>query len=119
MKTLRNSRHIARFMLVWFALFLGVAVASPLLHLQSGQMVCSTQGITKVVSAYDHDSAPVADQLLECPLCAGIGAPPPFALLDLRAELRPLGQPLLTAEAALSTSATAAPPPARGPPASL
>lgn len=44
MHRLRQARFLARLVLAWFALPLGVALASPLVQPQSLEMVCSGGG---------------------------------------------------------------------------
>ena len=87
LQTLRNAHLITRFVLVWFALFIGVAVASPLVKPQSSQMVCSAMGGMKLVQA-DAAGADVDGVLshtaLDCPACLPLIAPP---VVDLLAPL--------------------------------
>ncbi len=77
MHALRNAHFIARLVLVWFALSLGVAVASPLVAPKSMELVCSSAGAVKWVFAGD-DSPRTAQghSTLDCPLCASLSAPP-------------------------------------------
>ena len=44
LQSLRNAPHLTRLVLVWFALFVGVAVASPLVNPEGVQLVCTTAG---------------------------------------------------------------------------
>jgi hypothetical protein len=84
LQTLRNAHRITRFVLVWFALFIGVAVASPWVKPQSSQMVCSAMGDMKLVTvdaAGDDVGAPVAHTALDCPACLPLNAPPVADLL--------------------------------------
>jgi len=115
MQHLRNANYLARFMLVWFALYLGVAIASPLVNPQGTQLVCSASGTMKVVSATGDAGAPNSGNTLDCPLCAGVGAPPPLDLVAFDAT-SPLAYALQSIASAHIATATAAPPPARGPP---
>ena len=41
MQALRNASFLARLVLAWFALAIGVAVASPVLKTQSFELICS------------------------------------------------------------------------------
>jgi hypothetical protein len=115
MQLLRNAHYLARFVLVWFALFLGVATASPIVNPNPTQLVCSASGTMKVVSTGDDLDGTATGHALECPLCTGIGAPPPLALVafDIAQPLAYTAQSIASARIA---SATAAPLPARGPP---
>ena len=49
MHTLRNSKLIAKLVLVWFALFLSSAIASTVINPDSLQMVCTASGGMKMV----------------------------------------------------------------------
>lgn len=115
LQTLRNARWITRLVLVWFALFLGAAVASPLVKPDSTQMVCSAMGGMKLVNVdADPDSPPTANLGVECPLCMPPAVPAPSALPTphpggLAYALHPL-------ESARLTSLIGLPWQARGPP---
>ena len=58
LQTLRQARWISRLVLVWFALFLGAAVASPVIKPVGGQMVCSAMGGMKMVVDGQDDAPP-------------------------------------------------------------
>ena len=117
MQTLRNAQFITRFVLVWFALSLGVAIASPLVKPQATTLICSGTGVMKVlVQNDDGTSTEVAARMLDCPLCSSVSAPPPVARVTAE-PAQPLGHVLKTIPAAHIAALTAAPPPARGPPA--
>ena len=116
MQHFRNAKLIARFVLVWFVLSIGVAIASPMVKPQAMQLVCSGAGAMKVVVAGDDGKVPVSSHTLDCPLCASVGAPPPIEFLVFRAT-SPKGFVPLSAGNDFVTSVLAAPPPARGPPA--
>ena len=73
----RSARLIARWVLLWLALSLGVAVASPLVNPQTTQMVCSGAGAMKFVVQNDDGSTQLVGLTLDYPLCANLGAPPP------------------------------------------
>jgi hypothetical protein len=118
MQTLRNARYLGRFVVVWFALSIGVAVASPLVQPKDIQWVCSGAGLMKVIASGDDGAQKVTGHTLDCPLCAGVGAPPPVAAGHCD------GVPGLAFAAGKASSpdlvlTTAAPLPARGPPAFL
>lgn len=115
MHTLRNAHLLARFVLVWFALSIGVAIASPLIKPQAMELICSGAGVMKVLVKTDDGSKEVSSHTLDCPLCASIGAPPPVARLTA-APVSPLAYVLQSIPAAHLAALTAAPPPARGPP---
>ncbi|MBL0423786.1 DUF2946 family protein [Ramlibacter alkalitolerans] len=78
METLRRLQRLTcRLLLVWFALSVGVAVASPVLQPHGDDVVCSGSGALMPMPAddggtpssghgHDHD----------CRLCVMVGAPP-------------------------------------------
>ena len=79
LQTLRNAHHLTRLVLVWFALFVGAAVASPLVKPETVQLVCSAVGGMKLVTADAADddvAASVAHTALDCPACLPLIAPP-------------------------------------------
>lgn len=108
---------MARWVLLCFALSLGVAVASPLVNPQAIQLICSGSGAMKLIALADDGTAQVTRHGLDCPLCASThgGAPPSADALPL-APPRPLALALAAFFSAHITLLTAAPLPARGPP---
>ncbi len=118
MNALRNAHFLARLVLVWFALSLGVAIASPLVKPQAMELICSGAGMMKLVlQTDDGGSQEVTRYTLDCPLCMTGNAPPP-PIIGLTAEpAQPLAYVLQSIPAARIAALTAAPPPARGPPA--
>ena len=115
MQTLRHARQLTRFVLVWFALALGVAMASPLVSPKSLDWVCSSGGVMKMVASEDGDEAP-SSSAIDCPLCMSMAFPPvPLALQVVKPS--PLSHALQPIAAAHIASATAPPLPSRGPPA--
>ena len=81
LQTLRNAHVLTRLVLVWFALFIGVAVASPLVKPEATQLVCTAMGSMKLVQADadDQGAAPLHISL-DCPACLPLIAPPCAAL---------------------------------------
>ena len=78
LQILRNAQMLTRLVLVWFALFMGAAVASPLVKPQATEMVCTAMGSMKLVQANaDADEVvPVALHTgLDCPDCLPLIAP--------------------------------------------
>lgn len=117
MQTLRRAHLLARFVLAWFVLAVGVAIASPVVKPQSMELICSGGGVMKLLVKSDDGSAAQSSHTLDCPLCATPGAPPPA--LQAGATLAPPSagvQPVLAVSPRISRPA--APLPARGPPAS-
>lgn len=117
-----THKSFARLVLVWFALFIGVAIASPILNPTETQMVCSSAGGMKMVvsgananaSDKDADKAQTATNM-DCPLCAPVCVP-----LQSRSasfdHASPLAHSLHPIAAALIATQTAPPLPSRGPP---
>ena len=117
--TLRNSPWLAKLALLWFALTLGAAVASPMVNPQTELVICTGAGMLKVVLTDDGTvtTAATADagDALFCPLCLLAGAPPP-AQAHTPQVPRPLSHVRQNTPAVPIAVLTAAPPPARGPP---
>jgi hypothetical protein len=117
MPSLRHCKSIARLMLVWFAMYLGAAMASQVVAPRSLEVICSSSGVMKVlVRAADGSVSEVSKPMLDCPACMPIGAPPPAALVQAE-PAQPLAHMLRSVPAAIIAALTAAPPPGRGPPA--
>ena len=114
MERLRSSVQLARLLMVWFALSVGVAIASPIIKPQTTMLVCAGVGVMKLVSP-GEESNKTDTPKLDCPLCATIGAPPP-ALNTALTQPSPLSHALLPSVAAHIASLTAPPLPSRGPP---
>jgi hypothetical protein len=116
MQTLRNAHHLARFVLVWFVLTLGVAIASPVVHPRVMELICSSAGDYKLVVQGEAGGGLVKNHTLECPMCIlGGGAPLVMhgAVLPTERATAERPQPVLATPIAVNH---AAPPPARGPP---
>ena len=115
MQRLRHALQITRFVLVWFALSVGVAIASPIVNPHGMDLVCTSTGSMKLVVQSDDDTA-ASSHTLDCPLCASISAPPPAfnTTLTQPSPLAHVMQPIVAAHIA---ALTAPPLPSRGPPA--
>ena len=116
MQAWRRAHHLTRWVLVWFALSLGVAIAAPMVNPQVTDLVCATNGSMKlVVVAGDATDTPASTHTLDCPLCMGAFglALPPTATQPLPDGAR-LSWPV--ASVTPGARATAPPPPSRGPP---
>ena len=118
MPSSRTARTVVRFMLAWFALYLGAAVASPLLAPGGFAVVCSADGMVRLVQTADAGAPGEARGTLHCPLCVPAGAPPPAAVAQTATPLQPLVYALPPAPATWPGAVSATPPPARGPPSS-
>ena len=118
MPSQRSLRRIASLALAWFALYLGAAVASPLLQSGAWVVVCSADGIVRLVQADDAGSVGDNHAALHCPLCAPAAAPPPPAAQLATPRLPSLACDLPPEAPTWPAAPAATPPPARGPPAS-
>ena len=108
-----TAHRLARLVLAWFALSLGVAIASPLIKHTDIEVVCSGASVKLLVKG-DSGSQP-ASHTLDCPLCAGLGGPPSVASLDI--PFAPLlGHAVQPIPSARIAALVSAPLPARGPP---
>jgi len=116
MQTLRRAHTLARFVLVWFALSIGVAIASPIVKPQAMELICSSSGAMKVLVKTDDGAKELSGHTLDCPLCASISAPPPVARQTAE-PAQPLAHVLQSIPAVHVAARTAAPLPPRGPPA--
>jgi hypothetical protein len=115
MQALRNASFLARLVLAWFALSIGVAVASPLIKTQVIELICSGGAGMQLLVQSDQDGAPATGHTLDCPLCASIASPPAKAQ-DVALARRPPSHVLQSSTALRIAALTAPPPPARGPP---
>ena len=129
MQILRNAHLLARFVLVWFVLFVGVSVASPLVNPQASQMVCSAMGGMKMVSSDDGANGQAHGGLkggsgdtvklssnMDCPLCAQFSAPPSPVVFSFDTT-NALAHALRPVPSAHIAWLTGSPLPPRGPPA--
>ncbi|GDY36778.1 hypothetical protein ACINB_26700 [Acidovorax sp. NB1] len=116
LQTLRSLRWLARLVLAWFVVSMGVAVASPLVNPQAMELICSGSGAIKLLVKTDDGAQEMQSHTLDCPLCAQVGAPPPASHAQLPAA-HPLAHALRPIPAAHIAARTAAPLPPRGPPA--
>ena len=114
MRCLR-SVLVARWVLVWFALFTGAGMASPLIQPSSWQMVCSASKGMTMVAADGQSTEALPGLHMECPLCSGASVPTP-ALHSPHIPPSALAHALQPVAAAHIASATAPPLPSRGPP---
>ncbi|RCW63114.1 DUF2946 family protein [Pseudorhodoferax soli] len=117
MQSLRRSTLLARLVLAWFVLAMGVAVASPLVQPQAMELVCTASGGVKLVALGDggaKDGAAV-HHTLDCPMCLAAtlpAAPYPAPC----AAPQPLAHALQPSVAAHIAALVGAPLPPRGPP---
>jgi hypothetical protein len=116
MDKLRKAKTLARFVWVWFALSLGVAMASPLVAPKALDLVCSTGGVLKIASSDDADDSSGTAHTMDCALCMPVGTPP-APITNLFTKPSSLSHALHPIAAAHIAAATAPPLPSRGPPA--
>lgn len=117
--TLRNTPWMAKLALLWFALTLGVAVASPMVNPQEELVICSSSGMVKVTVHADGSISTESSAALSCPLCVlGNAAPLAFGRVQpAQVHVLTYAHPEKAAE--FIAASTAAPPPSRGPPRSI
>ena len=115
MQAFKQLRHLTRFVLVWFALSLGVAMASSLVAPKATELVCTSGGMVKLVAVDGTDSAAPSHAQMDCALCLPVALPPEPCTVQL-AQPSPLSHALQATAAAHIASATAPPLPSRGPP---
>lgn len=118
MALLRSSSRLARLVLAWFALTLGVAAASPLIHPQALQLVCGDGPGARLV-AVTGDGQAIVDldhRTLDCLACLGTTLPPPAGIAALPSAV-PAAHLLQPWHAAPVAVPAGAPLPPRGPPA--
>ena len=118
--TLRSSPWLAKLALLWFALTLGVAVASPMVDPQEELVICTSAGMVKLTLNADGSVSSTPSAQANCPLCVmgGGGAPPSIVKLIV-APVQALGHVMQSIPTAVIAAQTAVPPPSRGPPSSL
>ena len=111
-----THKLIARLVLVWFALFIGVAIASPILNPTETQMVCSSAGGMKMVPSSEEGAEAKLTANMDCPLCAPVVVPLQSGSTTFD-HASPLAHSLHPVAAAIIAAHTAPPLPSRGPPA--
>ena len=110
-----SHKLIARLVLVWIALFIGVAIASPILNPTETQMVCSSAGGMKMVASGEEGVDAKLTANMDCPLCAPVDVPLHSCNISFD-HASPLAHSLHPVAAALIAAHTAPPLPSRGPP---
>ena len=110
-----THKLIARLVLVWFALFIGVAIASPILNPTETQMVCSSAGGMKMVPSGEEGAEAKLTANMDCPLCAPVVVPLQSGATTFD-YASTLAHSLHPVAAALIAALTAPPLPSRGPP---
>ena len=116
---LRTSSMLARLVLAWFIVAMGVAVASPIVQPKAMELVCSAGGSMKmIVLGEDGQAVESGLHTLDCALCLATSVPvPPVGVWQ--APQQPLSHALQPVVAARIAALVGAPLPARGPPPSV
>ncbi len=89
LQTPRSLRWLARLVLAWFVLSIGVAVASPLVQPKPVELICLGSGAVKLVVKTDDGAHDMPSYTLDCPLFVHLGVPPPIVQVRLP-EVHPL-----------------------------
>ncbi|QNK71487.1 DUF2946 family protein [Variovorax sp. PAMC26660] len=113
----RPGVGLIRWVLLWFTLSIGVAVASPVVHPQTVELVCASVGSIKAIVHTDDGAQELGAGHMDCPLCVLSGAPPAAPATSSLPVLVPLAQAVRPIPSTHIAAVTAAPMPARGPPA--
>ncbi|MBC7604596.1 MAG: DUF2946 domain-containing protein [Ramlibacter sp.] len=117
MQALRRAHFLARLVLTWFVLTIGVAVAAPVINPVGMQLICSGGGVMKVLPASSSGEQPSVALTMDCPLCGAMSAPPPATQELVQLHQRAVALVSVEPESRI-VHTDAAPLPARGPPAS-
>lgn len=118
MHALRTAHSLIRLVLAWFAVCLGLASVSPLVSPHRYEILCSGTGMAKLlVKSQDGNTTEASTSAMDCPLCAPGGAPPVLSYAPSVVPAHPLAYATWPIQAARIAALTAAPLPARGPPA--
>lgn len=119
MSSRRTLSLLRLWVLAWFVTSIGVSVASPLIHPQSIEIICSGSGAIKWLVQTDEGAVEMGTASMDCPLCATASGAPPSSATWTPPTPDPLAHAVHPVEAARIAAATAPPLPARGPPHSL
>ena len=113
METLRRARRLTCLFLAWFALSVGVAVASPVVDPQAMDTICSPAGSPTGASG-GNGQDPGAGHMQDCRLCGMTGGPP---VATIAGSYEPAVQAAAPVAPVFVAALAAPPPAARGPPA--
>jgi hypothetical protein len=109
--------RLARLVLAWSVLFVGVSVLASTLQPKTMEVVCSSMGIMKLVVLGEEGETQVRSSM-DCPLCAHTTpALPPPTLADMAHVPDARSHIVQRLPAAILLARTAPPLPSRGPPA--
>ncbi|TXH91374.1 MAG: DUF2946 domain-containing protein [Rhodoferax sp.] len=76
LQTLRHSRILARMVLVWFVLVMGVAVAAPAFQPVALGSICSTASAGDDIGQANGGNPAASHHTLQCVMCLAAGGPP-------------------------------------------
>ncbi|GAB3774187.1 hypothetical protein GCM10028796_48050 [Ramlibacter monticola] len=113
MESLRRAHRLARLVLAWFVLSVGVAVAAPALQTQGFDVVCSGGGGTKLMAGADGDAGHGHDHTKDCRMCVLTGLPSVDIVFAAQQPPVAAPAPLLPV---VHAAQAASPYPARAPP---
>jgi hypothetical protein len=114
--TTTQLRRLARLVLVWYVLFVGVSVLASSLQPKTMDVVCSSMGTMKLVVQGEGGDAQVRASM-DCPLCAqATPALPPPTLVDQAPVPDGRSHIVQRLPEAVLIARTAPPLPSRGPP---
>jgi hypothetical protein len=109
-------RRLARLVLVWYVLFVGVSVLAATLQPKTMEVVCSSMGLMKVVVQGEGGDTQVRSSM-DCPLCAhATPVLPPRTVADLAHVPDARSHIVQRLPEAVLIARTAPPLPSRGPP---
>lgn len=108
---------LIRLVLAWFALTLGVAMASPIVAPKTMEMMCADGGAIRLIVVDENGDVVEAGQhTLGCAMCLP-ACLPPVLLPQQLSQPQPLAYALTPIEEARIAALVGAPLPPRGPPA--
>ena len=114
--TSAHLHRLARLVLVWYVLFVGVSFLAATLQPKSMEVVCSSMGLMKVVVQGEGGDAQVRSTM-DCPLCAhATPTLPPPTVADLAHLPDARSHTVQRLPEAVLIARTAPPLPSRGPP---
>ncbi|MNR21762.1 hypothetical protein D3C85_1386810 [compost metagenome] len=117
MHALRTSSILARLVLAWFALTMGVAMASPIVAPKTMEMICSGSGLMQLIEMnQDGEVVPAGQHTLDCAMCLPVFLPSSSMTAQV-SQPQPLAHALTPMQAAHIAALVGAPLPPRGPPA--
>jgi hypothetical protein len=117
MHALRTAINLPRLILAWFVMFVAVAGAAPFVQPKVMELVCSADGMVKMVTVGEDGQAQGTNHhTLDCSLCLPFALPSdePVVSFGMLPRLAPVQLPRATSHV---PARFGAPLPARGPPA--